>query len=157
LAGAAKKNPNLPRNKPNRMGCPTKYRPEFVAEVATLAKQGKTITGIAAHFGVVRETIYDWMDKHPDFSDAIKLAKTTQLGVLEDVLLKQAKGVIEGNTAAIIWAMKNQHPEQYQDRRDLNVKVEQVVEINFLGYDGDEPAIDGEFTEVDNFYLETDD
>lgn len=156
MAGAAVKNPNLPRNKPNRMGCPTKYKPEFVVEVAKLAKAGKTITGIAAHLGVVRETIYDWMNTHPDFSDAIHKAKTTQLGVLEDVLMKQAKGTIEGNTGAIIWAMKNQHPELYQDRRDLNLKVEQVVEINFLGYEGDD-AIDGEFQSVDEFYLETDD
>jgi len=63
---------NIPN--PAIMGRPTVYRPEMCDQVIEWGKQGKSRTWIAAHLGVCRETLWDWEQKIPDFSNAIKLA-----------------------------------------------------------------------------------
>ncbi|MCB9073747.1 MAG: hypothetical protein H6623_09005 [Bdellovibrionaceae bacterium] len=38
--------------------------------------EGKSLTGFAASIGVCKDTIYEWTKKYPQFSDALKIAKT---------------------------------------------------------------------------------
>lgn len=57
------------------IGRPSIYNPSFCETVVEYGKAGKSITWIAAELGVVKQTIYTWMECHPDFMDAMTLAK----------------------------------------------------------------------------------
>lgn len=54
------------------LGRPTDYRPEYCDVAINLLKQGASIAEIALEIDCALSTIYYWIDKQPDFSDAIK-------------------------------------------------------------------------------------
>lgn len=56
----------------NIMGRPTDYRPEYCAVVIRLMRKGSSIAELARKFDCAISTIYEWIDKNPDFSYAIK-------------------------------------------------------------------------------------
>lgn len=56
-------------------GRPSKYNPSFCERVIELGREGKSPAAIAASLGVLRETLYDWSERHPEFSTAMKQAK----------------------------------------------------------------------------------
>ena len=49
-------------------GRPTLYRSDYCAVV----KDFNTIAAFARHIGVVVQTVYDWIDRHPEFAEAVK-------------------------------------------------------------------------------------
>lgn len=57
------------------MARPTTYNPEFCDRVVEFGRQGKSLMWMAAEFGVHRDTMYEWMAVHAEFSDAIKRAR----------------------------------------------------------------------------------
>jgi transposase-like protein len=57
------------------MGRPTDYTPLYCEQVIELGRAGKSVTQIAAELDVNRDTIYEWIKVHPDFSDAITRSK----------------------------------------------------------------------------------
>lgn len=57
------------------IGAPTKYKEEYCQLVMDLGKEGKSVTQIAVHIGVSRQTLYDWKDRYPDFLDALTRAQ----------------------------------------------------------------------------------
>ena len=48
-------------------GRPTKYKPEFCEIAIECGKQGMGKAEIASKLGVVRETLWDWGNKKPEF------------------------------------------------------------------------------------------
>ena len=138
MAGAAKKNPALKRNQ-RKPGQPTKYRPEMCDKVIKAGKAGKSITAMANACGVHRETIYAWMETHPAFSDAINLARQYALEWWETSGQGQTRGRYEGaNATSMIFMMKNQFPDDYRDRREIDHSGElKIVEVDFTGYEED--------------------
>lgn len=57
----------------NKLGRPTKYKPEFCQIVIDELKQGASIEELVAVLDVNKDTIYEWIKKHQDFSDAINI------------------------------------------------------------------------------------
>jgi hypothetical protein len=56
------------------LGRPTDYREEYCEEIIALSRKGWTYTEIARHWGVWRQTLYDWKEKYPAFADAFARA-----------------------------------------------------------------------------------
>ena len=107
--------------------------------VIELGKQGKSITAMANACDVSRETMYTWMDIHPEFLDAIKRARGHAQQWWEDTGQEQARGDIQGNATAMIFMMKNQFPDDYRDRREVDHSGElKVVAIDFTGFEEDD-------------------
>lgn len=118
------------------------YDPSFCDQVIELGKKGKTKTQMAAKFGVSRNTIYDWMNKYPDFQEAMDVAVSAAQNWWEKQLQRQTK-TGEGSATAAIFAMKNQFPDQYKDRKETHHSGELgVFELDFTGFaeDDDEPG-----------------
>lgn len=134
-----KANPKSPRT-----GRPSTYKPEYCQVAIELGKEGKTITAIANKIGVSRETLYSWMDYNPDFSDAIKLARQHAQEWWEETGQGQSRGRFEGsNATAMIFMMKNQFPDDYRDRREIDHSGElKIVELDFTGYDDSDDDAD---------------
>ncbi len=60
----------------NSGGRPSLYKEEYCQLIIDTMSKGDSLTQFAALIGVARETVYDWGRKIPQFSDAIKKAKT---------------------------------------------------------------------------------
>jgi len=119
-----------------RPGQPTKYRPEYCERVVELAANGSTLTSLAVELGVMRSTLYLWQETHAEFADACTRAREVALHWWEQTARNQTAGINNGNSGTLIFAMKNQFPDDYRDRREHQVDAKQTVELNFLGYDG---------------------
>lgn len=65
LAGGAKRG----------RGRPTEYREWMCDAVIEFGCDGLEVVEFAVALGVCRDTLYEWADKHPDFSDALKRAR----------------------------------------------------------------------------------
>ena len=98
-------------------GRPTKYDPSWMCDaVIEVGRLGGSKDKMAATIGVHIDTIYEWVEKHPEFSEAIKEA--TQLSKVwwENCGQVSAIGMVEGfNSTAWIFNMKNRFPETYRD------------------------------------------
>lgn len=56
----------------NPVGRPTDYKPEYCALVVGWMKEGASIAELALNLNVALSTIYYWIEKQDEFSDAIK-------------------------------------------------------------------------------------
>lgn len=110
-------------------GRPTDYRPEYCDEVIRVMSDGYDLTGFAGYVGVSRDTVYNWQNLYPAFSDAVQKGKAARLFFLQRKLMNTAVGV--GVTAAI-FALKNAAPDDWQDRynttTDVNVRIESLTD-----------------------------
>jgi hypothetical protein len=57
-----------------KVGRPTKYRPEFCAALIEHMRRGLTFEafGASKEIGVAKDTLYEWLKRHKEFSDARK-------------------------------------------------------------------------------------
>lgn len=127
-----------------RRGRPSKYQPKFAAQAAKLCELGATDIEIAAFFGVTTRTVYRWQNEFPEFCQSIKVAKATADQRVERSLYQKATGytfesekvfqhqgeiirapIVEhvppSDTAMIFW-LKNRCPEEWRDKRELEVR-----------------------------------
>ena len=122
------------------IGRPSKYDPnKHPAEVEYYAGEGMTNQEIAASMDINACTINDWMNKYPEFSDAIKRGRKIADDKVEKSLYKRAMGmyveetkrVDDGNsvrvettskyiadTTAMIFWLKNRKPQEWRDKID---------------------------------------
>jgi hypothetical protein len=68
-------------------GRPTKYLPEYCQKVIEAGEQGKTLTWFAGRVALCgRQSIYEWQNRHPEFSDACTRARAAFQAYWEDRL-----------------------------------------------------------------------
>ena len=122
--------------------------PEGLLKVEGWARDGLTDEQIAANIGIRAGTLYDWKNRFPDFSEALKKGKEVVDRQVENALLKRALGytyeettrepvlnpdtgkaeltvtktvikqVAPDTTAQIFW-LKNRKPETWRDKREI--------------------------------------
>lgn len=96
-------------------GRPTKYKATYITDVISHLGEGFTLASWAGSIGVSRDTVYEWASVYPEFSDAIKKGRAKGQAIWEKRLANQAiTGA--GNTAAIIFAMKNMYQDDWADK-----------------------------------------
>jgi hypothetical protein len=105
--------------------------------VYAVGMRGGTKTEMCKEIGISYDRFMEWQVQYPEFGEAIDLAVMASQVDWEHTLRDQARGHIEGgNATAAIFAMKNMFPENYKDRRDVNVQAQGTVTIDFSGIDG---------------------
>ena len=103
----------------NNGGSPTKYREEFCEKVKAHLSQGFSLGSAGSVCGTHQDTLFTWMNVHIEFRRAVKDGRSAGMELWEQRLTNQAL-TNPGNTAAIIFAMKNLYRDNWMDR------VEQV-------------------------------
>ena len=73
-------------------GRPPKYKKEYAEQARKICKLGATDLVLADIFGVAESTIYKWKLDHPEFSEAAKIGKLTNIEKVELSLLQKATG-----------------------------------------------------------------
>lgn len=75
-------------------------------------RNGLTDEQIAQNIGVRRETLYEWKKRFPNIANALKVGKEQANFIVEGELFKKA---IHGNTTAMIFWLKNNWRDKYND------------------------------------------
>ena len=124
-----------------KIGRPSKYNPKCCDEVLELGAQGASIAQIAVHFGVHRESIFDWAKAHPDFSAALKRAFDLSQSWWE---LYGRSGQSNPGFNALVWkkTMEARFRNDYTERREnvvtgpnggpLQINAPQVIDVEAL-------------------------
>lgn len=111
---------------------------EGLLKIEGWARDGLTNEQIAHNIGVRRETLYDWCNKYPNISNALKRGKEVVDRQVENALLKRALGYtydevtyehgeetkrvkkeVQPDTTAQIFWLKNRKPTEWRDRKDI--------------------------------------
>jgi transposase-like protein len=79
------------------MGRPTKYKPKIAEQICALIEADTyTVAEICRMVKISRSTYFDWLNKFPDFSDAIKKAEEARTAFFvaeaKKSLLKKVQG-----------------------------------------------------------------
>lgn len=98
------------------LGRPTKYQAAYCNEVIQHMADGASLTSFAAEIGVARSTINEWMEHHPDFSEACARAKAKCAAWWEAANRKLAT-TGEGNQGACKLGLTNMARDDWKDRQ----------------------------------------
>ncbi len=103
-----------------KVGRPTDYDPAFCERVVELGRCGYSKVMIAAELGVVRQTLVNWAERHPDFLDSMTRAREFSLAWWE------AQGLAgiwskDFNAHAYRLQMMNRFPDDWRDRQEVEV------------------------------------
>jgi hypothetical protein len=115
-------------------GRPTKYKPEYCQMVIEHMKAGNSFWSFAATIGVSIESLSEWCQVHPEFSEAKKQGKAIELALWEKILLSCATGNKISipnsknssgppNATMIIFSLKNKFPNLYRDRMKIDTEL----------------------------------
>lgn len=95
-------------------GRPTDYKPEYGEEILKTMATGLSLAAAAADLGIHRQRVYEWVDKHPEFADTIKLAQSKRQAFLERRLLKD--DLPGPQITSTIFALKNAAAEDWREK-----------------------------------------
>lgn len=101
-------------------GRPSLYKPEYCEKIVELASEGKGWAEIAHTLGVTRTTLYEWGDKHPDFSTALTRAKVAEQAWWEDT---GRKSLFADKFQAAVWSksMSARFRDDYTERTKAEI------------------------------------
>lgn len=98
-------------------GRPTDYTKTMGDEILKLMAQGLSLAAAAAEIGIHRQRVYEWVDRHPDFADTVKLAQSKRQLFLERRLLDTS--LAGPQITSTIFALKNTNHEDWRDKREV--------------------------------------
>lgn len=141
---------DLPEEKPeNTIGRPSKFKDVDLNKVMRLSVAALTDEQMAIALDIAVSTLYEWKNKYPEFSEALKKGKESADRRVEHSLFERATGyehpeikyfAHEGivtderivtkhyppdTTAAIFW-LKNRKPDEWRDAKDYNHHIEKT-------------------------------
>jgi hypothetical protein len=97
-------------------GRPSKYQPAYCNEAVEFLAQGYSVMAFAGEIGVSRDTIYEWCEVHPEFSDSIKIGKAKGARWWEDRI---RSGELAGpQITAAIFALKNRAGDEWREKQE---------------------------------------
>lgn len=94
-------------------GRPTDFQESYAEEILQLMAEGLSLAAAAAELGIHRQRVYDWEEKHPEFADTIKLARSKRQLFLERRLLAAEAGPV---VTSSIFALKNAAGDDWRDK-----------------------------------------
>ena len=117
-----------------KVGRPTKYKPEHCQEAIDFMAEGYSIAGLAGHWGVSRECIYNWAETIPEFSDALKQSRAAAAKWWEDRARAVAVGEA-GSAPMVIFALKNRVSDEWRDSQEVKQTTKMDVNLKASVYD----------------------
>jgi len=94
---------------PNRIGRPSKFTAERQERILDAIRAGNYIEPAARAAGIGKSTFYEWVERYPDFSDAVKSAQAeAEIGRV--AIVKQAG---EEHWQAAAWWLERSSPQRW--------------------------------------------
>jgi hypothetical protein len=96
------------------IGRPTKYDPAYVEEVIDFMAQGLSLSAFAGYLRVSRITLDNWRRVHPEFEEAVQVAKACRTEKLErDFLGTEISAVVQSRRLALM----SSAPDEWCEKR----------------------------------------
>lgn len=106
---------------------PTTYKdwlvPEKLLVIRNWKRHGLTDEEVANNIGVARQTLSRWSKDYQDIHDALKTGKEEAVALIENKLFLKA---MSGNLTAIIFWLKNNARDMYNDSQLSPDEIKQV-------------------------------
>ena len=102
-----------------KRGRPTKYNAKLCKILPVMFASGESVSEVCAELGIAKDTFYNWVKLHPDFSDSYKKGIELSEAWWTKLGRRGAMGVDKVQPATWIFNMKN--------RFGWTDRVEQVV------------------------------
>jgi transposase-like protein len=103
-------------------GRPSKYDPAFCEQVIATGAEGGTLAEMADAIDIDRSTLNAWVEKHPEFSRAVKRGLEKAQAWWERNGRLATFGGKEGfNATSWIFNMKNRFSEDWKDKRETEL------------------------------------
>lgn len=104
-------------------GAPTKYKPEYCQAIKEHMAHGASMTSFAASIDVSRSVLNEWMEEHPEFLQAVKVAKAKCAAWWEDQgRLITTEGGGSGSATMAIFGLKNMSPDDWREKTEHDLK-----------------------------------
>lgn len=84
-----------------------------------------TVTHAARAAGVPRRTVYDWLERDPQFALGFRAAEQEAIDSLEREARRRA---IAGSDTLLIFLMKGANPAKYRERVDVMMDISKMVD-----------------------------
>lgn len=114
-------------------GRPSSYDPAYCDRVIEYGKQGKSVAWIASELDVCKQTLFNWMDAHPEFLDAMTRAKLWSQRWWED---RGQEGLERAGFQASVWSrsMAARFPDDWREVKgtELSGPGGKPVEVNAI-------------------------
>lgn len=127
--------------------------PDGITRLEAWARDGLTDEQLAAKIGITATTLYDWKNKYPVISEALKRGKEVVDVEVENALLKRAMGyeytetrtetaddgtvktivmqkTMPPDTTAQIFWLKNRRPAVWRDKQQVEHSTDKPFEVN---------------------------
>jgi uncharacterized protein YjcR len=118
-------------------GRPTLYDPDYCEDARTFLADGFSVAALAGKLKVAVSTVNLWIDKHPEFSDAVKEGQAGAVYWWEQRNRELAQGG-SGNATTVIFGLKNRAPDQWKDKLALtggdesDAPIKQSLTVTFV-------------------------
>lgn len=93
------------------------------------ARDGLTNEDIAFNIGITAKTLYEWMIKYSEISEALKEGKDVIDRRIENALAKKAEA---GDVTAMIFWLKNRKPKEWRDRFQQDIYTPEPLKVETL-------------------------
>lgn len=150
-----------------KVGRKTEYSPKMDDVVYNLMTKGFTMEQLAETLSVRKQTIYNWMERHQSFMDAVNRGRNeADTEIVRSAMLKRAAGmtlkkekalVVDGEikivevkeeippseNAGKFW-LTNRKPHDWRERREVKHDGKVSLESLILGDEEDEEDVDAD-------------
>lgn len=112
-------------------GRPSKYKPEYCEKLINYMAKGMSFDTFGPEVGVWTSTLYYWVDKYPEFSDAKKEGEKRSYRYWQLLGMQLATGKMKGNAAVWIFNMKNRFKwtDRFEHSHDDETPAKLIIEI----------------------------
>lgn len=122
-------------------GRPTKYEERFCDLLIEHMDKGLSFEAFAGYLGVSKDTLFEWVKVHPEFSDSKKIgtekarlwweSKATDYLLNCEKTTRDSDGNVETvktslNSTVWIFNMKNRFRDEWKDKSEQEVNVTQT-------------------------------
>ena len=91
-----------------------------LAIVQSLSMQGQSMEQIAKVLNISRKTLHNLQNKHAALKKAIEKGRLTVVAICQNKLMEK---VMSGDTTSIIYALKVYGGDFFNDRKQVNAKI----------------------------------
>jgi len=142
--------------KSKKVGRPTDYRGAVTCELVATAPLPATVAQLAEHLGTSYRVLYDWMEAHPEFLQAVTRRRAQADDMVEGSLYGRAVGYDKTLTeqrldkdgcvhdldkdvhfpsdpnAAMNW-LKNRRPDEWREKQTVEITGDFVDQVKRAG------------------------
>lgn len=96
-------------------GRPTKYDPAYCDQIIAHMQDGASMLSFAAEINVSRATLNVWAEQHPEFLEAVNVAKAKCAAWWEKVARTNAV-TGDGNATLVVFGLKNMGRDEWHEK-----------------------------------------